>query len=190
MDIFGGRSAAHHFYCLEQFFLFRSFAVKNLRWRLISLPYPGVNSSETEIMLLRELPMTCIINPGFCCPSGYGRTFCGDVSKGSSKWIHSSVLCSDTSAWEHTCCGGQFSFALLSRCFSLTFSEEVAALPHPTVPNRDVKNTHVCETLIFIYLAAPELCGMWTLHCSMDLVGSSSLTRDWTQAPCTGSSES
>ena len=42
----------------------------------------------------------------------------------------------------------------------ITFSEEVAALPRPKVPNRDIKNTHVCETLIFIYLAAPDLsCG-------------------------------
>ena len=159
---------------------------------LITLSRCKLLKDWNYVLLLHELPITCILNPGFCYPWGYGRTFHGDVSKGSSKWIHSSILCSNTSAWGRTCCGGPFSFApLLSRCFSLTFSEEVAALPHPKVPNRDIKNTHVCETLIFIYLAEPDLsCGMWSLSCSMDLVGSSSLTRDWTQAPCIGSSES
>ena len=32
-------------------------------------------------------------------------------------------------------------------------------------------------------------CSMWTLSCGMH-VGSSSLTRDWTRAPCIGSTES
>ena len=42
-----------------------------------------------------------------------------------------------------------------------------------------------------ILVEAPGLpsCGMRTLSCSMH-VGSSSLTRDWTQAPCIGSTES
>ena len=43
---------------------------------------------------------------------------------------------------------------------------------------------------LFIYLVALGLsCGMWTLSCGMH-VGSSSLTKDRTRAPCLGSAES
>ena len=46
------------------------------------------------------------------------------------------------------------------------------------------------KSILFIYLVVLGLsCGMRTLSCSMR-VGSSSLTRDRTQAPCMGSAES
>ena len=49
----------------------------------------------------------------------------------------------------------------------------------------------VLKIHLLIYLAGPGLsCGMWDLQSSWQHVGSCSLTRDQTQAPCTGSVES
>ena len=60
-----------------------------------------------------------------------------------------------------------------------------------------VMTTFFSSSSFFFFLPAPgRSCGMWDLHCGMRAlscsmhVGSSSLARDRTQAPCIGSTES
>ena len=51
------------------------------------------------------------------------------------------------------------------------------------------KYLFICLHWVFVVAGGLLSCGMWTLSCSMH-VGSSSLTRGQTWAPCTGSAES
>ena len=54
------------------------------------------------------------------------------------------------------------------------------------------KNIHLCIWLCWVLVVAYEIfslgCGMWMLSCSM--WDPSSLTRYWTQVPCSGSTDS
>ena len=90
-------------------------------------------------------------------------------------------------------------YNLASRCWHLLFSLTITSCTHYSVFFKKIFLIHlfwlrrvlVAACGIFFLVAARTLlsCGIRTLSCSMH-AGSSSLTRDWTWAPCIGSTES